>query len=277
MNKKDYQEFDGIVLSIRKHKERDALVKIFTLEYGKKMFFVRNYNKANHAMKPALLPFSHAAYIGKIQSQGLSFLQDYKETENFPVIQNDLYRNAYATYLANLGDAVIEDGVANEQIYHLLLSCYQSLEKGVDAETVTNIFEINMLRYFGIYPELNSCRICGNKQEPFDYSVRYSGVLCSRHFHMDPNRLHIHPAAIHFCRIFQQISPDQVASIKLKETSKQAIRQFIDFLYDEYVGIKLKSKSYIEEMYQWESSLQIPRRKEQHQKESEPKEEQDPE
>lgn len=260
MNKKDYEEFNGIVLSVRKHKEKDALIKIFTLEYGKKMFFIRNYNKANHPMKSALLPFSHSIYIGSIHEDGLSFIQDYKEAERFPAIQEDLYRNAYATYLANLADAAIEDGIPNPSIFQLLLSCYQSMAKELDAETITNIFEVNMLKYFGVYPELAYCRVCGSRQEPFDYSAKYSGVLCQHHFSADPNRLHIDPAAIYFCRIFLQISPDQVSSIKLKPESKQAIRDFIDFFYEEYVGIKLKSKSYIDQMYQWESSFHIPKR-----------------
>ena len=260
MNKKDYQEFDGIVLSIRKHKEKDALVKIFTLEYGKKMFFIRNYNKANSPMKSALLPFTHASYIGSVHEDGLSFIQDYKEVEGFPAIQKDIYRTAYATYLANLADAAIEDGIPNQHIYQLLLSSYQSIANELDAETITNIFEVKMLKYFGVYPELAYCRICGSQQEPFDYSAKNSGVLCQNHFSNDPHRLHIDPTAIYFCRMFLQITPDQVSSIKLKPASKQAIRDFIDFFYDEYVGIKLKSKSYIDQMYQWENSFSIPKR-----------------
>lgn len=258
MNKKGYAEFSGIVLSIRKHKEKDALIKIFTLEFGKKMFFIRNYNKSNSPMKSALLPFTHASYIGSINESGLSFIQDYKEAETFSAIQKDIYRNAYATYLANLADAAIEDSIPNSHIFQLLLSCYQSISNGFDAEMITNIFEVNMLKYFGVYPELEACRICGSKQEPFDYSAKYSGVLCQNHFSEDPNRLHIAPAAIYFSRMFLKISPDQVSSIKLKPENKEAIRSFIDFFYDEYVGMKLKSKSYIDQMYQWENAFTIP-------------------
>ena len=261
MSKTAYQEFGGIVLSIRKHKEQDALIKVFTLEYGQRMFFVRNYYKANHAMKTALLPFSHATYIGTIKSDGLCFLQDYKEVENFSVIQQDVYLNAYSTYFANLADAAIEDGEVNKELFDLLLVSYQQLQNGLDPEIIMNIFEMNMLRYFGVFPKLGRCAVCGNEQEPFDYSVRYSGVLCTKHFHEDPKRLQIHPAAIHFCRIFQVIQPTQVNQISLKSDTKEAIRQLIDFFYDEFVGIRLKSKAYIDQMYEWEQSMQVVKRK----------------
>lgn len=261
MSKTNYQEFDGIVISVRKHKEQDALVKIFTLENGKRMFFVRNYYKSNHAMRTALLPFSHANYIGTIKEDGLCFLQDYKTAENFSTIQQDVYLNAYATYFANLADAAIEDGQVNEKLYQLLLTSYQQMNGGLDAEIIMNIYEMNLLKYFGVHPRLSRCAVCGTEQEPFDFSARFSGVLCQQHFHEDLHRLHVHPAAIYFCRMFQSIQPEQVSKISLKSETKQAIRTLIDFLYDEYVGIKLKSKSYIDQMYEWEKSIQIVKRK----------------
>lgn len=261
MNKTKYQEFNGIVLSIRKHKEQDALIKIFTLQNGKRMFFIRNYYKANHPMKTSLLPFSHAHYIGTMNEEGLCFLQDYKAVENFPHIQNDIYLNAYATYFANLADAAAEDGQVQEKLFQLLLASFQQMEKGLDAEIIMNIYEMNLLRYFGVHPRLERCVVCGNREEPFDYSARLNGVLCSRHFDEDAYRLHIHPAAIHFCRMFYQIHPEQVSNISLKEETKGAIRTLIDFFYEESVGIRLKSKSYIDQMHQWEQSLQIEKRK----------------
>ena len=261
MNKEVFQTFQGIVISIRKHKEHDALVKLFTLEFGKRMFFIRGYYKSNHPMKAALLPFSHATYIGTIKDDGLCFLTDYKEVENFRSVQQDVYANAYATYFANLSDAALEDRQINKPIFHLLLSSYQQLDKQLDSEIIMNIFEMNILTYFGAQLKLEACAICGNRVGPFDYSSRFSGVLCQRHFHEDPHRLHIHPAAIHFCNIFQKIKPEQVNTVSIKEETKQAIRVLIDFFFDEYVGIKLKSKSYIDQMYEWEKSLKIVKKK----------------
>lgn len=273
--KGQYEEFDGIVMVIRKHKEQDALIKIFTKEHGKRMFFIRNYAKPNHAMKQALLPFTHAGYIGRMQESGLCFLQDYRSVESFSELQVDPYRNAYATYLANLTDAAMDDGVKNEELYALLLSCYQALNEGIDSEVITHIFEMHALQYFGVHPRLDACVICGNKQAPFDYSAKYSGVLCQRHFMEDERRLHLSPAAVHFCRVFLHITPEQVRSISLKEETKEEIRRFVDFFYDEYVGIRLKSKTYIEEMKQWEEQWQLaPRRQTSQQEEPTPAEDQ---
>lgn len=258
MTKNQNQTFEAIVISIRKHKEKDALVKLFTLEHGKRMFFIRNHYKSNQALRPALLPFTYSVFEGTVQDEGLSFLKDYKESQIFRKIHEDIYLNAYATYLANLSDAAIEDRIENRELFTLLLQSFRAMDVGMDAEVIVNIFEMNALRYFGVHPQLEACRVCGSRQEPFDFSARFSGVLCSRHFHEDPHRLHINPAAIYFSRLFLAIKPEQVQDISIKEDNKKAIRQFIDFLYDEYVGIRLKSKSYIERMHEWENALNNP-------------------
>lgn len=255
MTKNQNNTFDAIIISIRKHKEKDALVKLFTLEHGKRMFFVRNHFKPNHPLKSALLPFTYSTFEGNVSDNGLSFLKEYKDSQVFRHIHEDIYLNAYATYLTNLCDAAIEDRIEDRDLFSLLLQSLEAMNSGVDPEIIVNIFEMNLLQYFGVHPHLSSCRICGSQKEPFDFSARFSGVICANHFHEDPNRLHINPAAIYFARLFLKLRPEQVNDISIREDNKRAIRLFIDFLYDEYVGIRLKSKSYIDRMYEWEDSL----------------------
>nr|MBP8693544.1 DNA repair protein RecO C-terminal domain-containing protein [Enterococcus sp.] len=57
-------------------------------------------------------------------------------------------------------------------------------------------------------------------------------------------------------RQFSQISYQDIQSIKLKKETKQLIRQIIDQLYEEYVGIHLKSKKFIEQMNEWGQIMQ---------------------
>ncbi len=56
-------------------------------------------------------------------------------------------------------------------------------------------------------------------------------------------------------RMFSAISYDKISGIHLKEETKQAIRELIDQLYDEYVGIHLKSKKFIDQMKSWATRI----------------------
>jgi DNA repair protein RecO (recombination protein O) len=249
-------ESKGILLFSRDYKEKDKLVKIFTESAGKQMFFVKGAHRKNNPLAPALLPYTEAVYIGKFNSEGLSFLNAAKEVHPFRNIQNDIFAAAYATYMMNLADAAIEDRVYDPNLYSFLKQALLMMDQGNDGEVLTNIFEIHILQRFGIAIDWQKCAICGETHGKFDYSSAHNGVLCQRHWERDPRRYHADPVAIHFIRIFSQITYDQIKNIELKQETKKSIRQTIDALYEEYVGLHLKSKKFIDQMGDWENLLQ---------------------
>ncbi|KAF1305547.1 DNA repair protein RecO [Enterococcus saccharolyticus] len=249
-------ESKGIILFSKNHKEKDKLVKIFTESAGKQMFYVRGAHRKNNPLAPALLPYTEAVYIGKFNSEGLSFLNSAKDVHSYRNIQADIFLAGYATYLLNLADAAIEDRVYDPNLYSFLRQALVMMDQGNDGEVLTNIFEIQILQRFGITINWQKCAVCGQTQGKFDYSSAYNGVLCEHHWDMDPRRYHAEPIAIHFIRLFSQITYDKIQTIELKAETKKAIRQTIDALYEEYVGVHLKSKKFIDQMGTWENMLQ---------------------
>ncbi len=254
-------ETKGIVLFARNHREKDKLVKIFTEKYGKLMFFVKNVTRANHPLAPAILPFTEAEYVGDIRADGLSFLNTVKTVHPYTKIQEDIFISAYATYILNLVDAAIEDGTYDPFLFDFTNQALIKLNEGKDPEIITNIFEIQIMSRFGISLNWHECAICQETKGKFDFSTVYHGILCEKHFSADPRRFHADPRAIHFMRLFAEISYDQVHSINVKAATKKEIRRVIDLLYEEYVGIHLKSKKFIDEMRTWEEALKLPPKK----------------
>ena len=117
-------ETKGIILFTKDFKEKDKLVKIFTESYGKLMFCERCTSK-NNPLLPAILPFTEAVYIGNFREEGLSFLNSSKEVQPFRNIQQDIFINAYGTYILNLVDAAIEDQHYDPNLFqftHMALS-----------------------------------------------------------------------------------------------------------------------------------------------------------
>lgn len=248
-------ESKGLILFARDHREKDQLVKIFTEKYGKLMFFVRNAKRQNSVLTSATRPFTEAVYIGQMNSEGLSFLNDVKEVEPFQLIQQDIFVSAYATYILNLVDVAIEDQTYDPALYGFTRQALDYLNKGMDPEIITNIFEVQLLNRFGFEFQWQSCCVCGETKGKFDFSSKFSGVLCQRHFGEDDHRYHADPKAIHFIRLFSAITLDKIESIDLKADTKLAIRQTVDLLYDEFTGVRLKSKKFIDQMKSWEGML----------------------
>lgn len=249
------QETEGIVLYRKNYREKDLLVKIFTEKYGKIMFFVKNVKRVNHPLKLAVTPFTESLYIASIRPEGLSFLNDSKDTHVFKQLQLDIFLNAYATYLLNLVDVAIEDKRYDPALYGFLKQALTYLDEGQDPEVITNIFEVQLLDRFGYQFNWQQCGVCGKTTGVFDFSSKYHGILCQKHFSMDDRRYHANPRSIHFLRLFSQISLDQIQRIDLKDETKEMIRQTIDAIYEEYVGVHLKSKKFLDDMKKWENVL----------------------
>lgn len=249
------EEVQGMVIFSKNYREKDKLVKIFTETYGKKMFFVKGANRKNNPLTPALQPFTKSLYIADIKEEGLSFLNGVKEIKMFDEIQKDIFISAYATYILNLVDVVIEDGTYDPALYGFTLEAITLLNQKIDPEIITNIFEVQLLERFGISINWKRCCICGETHGKFDYSFANHGILCEKHWHLDERRSHFDAVGMHFIRLFSQISYKQINEITLKKKTKDMIRFILDEIYSEYVGIFLKSKKFIDDMKSWENVL----------------------
>lgn len=244
----NYETFAGIVLSTRKHREKDMLIKIFTRDFGKRMFFIKNVQAPKQVLRSMAFPFVRGQFIGRINDNGLSFLHDASDTIFPKTTITDITVHAHATYLTNLVDAAMEDKDRDPYLFDKLWQALACLEAGYDAGIVANIFEIQLLPKFGVQPNLDSCVFCGQNQGVFDYSVRYHGLLCAQHLKEDQRRSHWSPRAAHFIRLFNRLDFQNIQAITVSAATKQAIRSAVDELYEEYVGIHLKSKSFIDQL-----------------------------
>ncbi|MBF0780684.1 MULTISPECIES: DNA repair protein RecO [unclassified Granulicatella] len=244
--------FHGIILFSQPYKETDMIVKIFTLEFGKQMFFVRQVNKnQSHPLKMALLPFSQVEMVGKINRNGLSFLKEPRQVAYMKRAQDDLLVQAYASYMVGLADAVVDDKIVHKEIYYLLKEAFDALNRYLDVEIVTMMFELRIIRFFGVTLQLQHCVITGQMKGPFDFSFKYGGVLHHTQWDKDNFRLHIDANAMFIIQKLEHMHFKQIGDIQLSAPVKLEMRRMIDAIYEEYVGIHLKSKSFIDNMINW--------------------------
>ena len=222
-------ETRGIVLYNREFREDDKLVKIFTEKSGKRMFFVKHAGKSR--LNPMLQPLVTADMLLKINA--------------------DLFALSYATYVLALADASIQDNQVDPALFAFLEKTLSLMEEGLDYEVLTNIFEIQILSRFGVILNLHECCFCHRVGLPFDYSFRYSGVLCPDHYDQDERRAHWHPNVLYLLDQFQAVRFNELETISLQAEMKAALRQAIDQLYEEYVGIHLKAKKFIDSLSDW--------------------------
>lgn len=243
------KETRGLVLYNRQFREDDKLVKIFTETSGKHMFFVRY--ATNSKLSSVIQPLILADFILKINNHGLSYIEDYKGVSLFKEINADIYKLAYATYLVSLADAAISDAVYDAPLFAFLIKTLELMDEGLDYEILTNIFEIQILDRFGVQLNFHDCVFCHRVGLAFDFSHRYSGLLCPEHYEKDPYRSHLDPNVPYLLNQFQTLHFDSLKTISVKPNMKQKLRKFIDEVYEDYIGLRLKSKKFIDDLDHW--------------------------
>ncbi|MGV3028457.1 DNA repair protein RecO [Streptococcus hyovaginalis] len=239
----------GIVLYNRDYRESDKLVKIFTETDGKRMFFVKHARKSK--LTSVIQPLTMAEFLVKINDSGLSYIDDYRGVTYPKHITDDLFKLAYATYIMALADAAIPDNQPDSALFAFLEKVLSLIEEGLDYEVLTLIFEVQLLHRFGVSLNFHECVFCHRVGLPFDFSFRYAGILCPDHYHEDERRLRLDPNVLYLIDRFHSLSFQDLKHISIKSEMTRKLRDFVDILYEEYVGLHLKSKKFIDDLDKW--------------------------
>lgn len=220
------------------------------------MFFVKGLQKPNHRLTSQLVPLTVNYYIGNINDEGLSFLKEANTLEFHRQIQTDYLKQAYSSYVTQLVDAAINDNTPDLKLYTMFAKALELIDRNVSYEAIATSIEIKLLRYFGFDINFTHCRICATTVQPFDFSMRLQGVLCKKHFHEDNLRMHVSPKAMYIASRLDLASLQQIKTIKVSQETIQELRRLMDEIYKEFVGVNLKSKSYLNNLDTLSESMQ---------------------
>ncbi|RSL30897.1 DNA repair protein RecO [Salibacterium salarium] len=244
------EKAEGIVLRTVAYGETNNILRLFTREAGKIAVMARGAKKPKSRLAAVSQPFVYATFL-YYKSRGMKTLNQGDAIDSFRIIRNDLIRTAYASYILELLDKLTEEEEKNPYLFELMLQLLERMNDDDDPEVLVRIFETKMTAQAGIKPELEQCVHCQSKEGTFSFSVKEAGFLCHRCTAVDDNRLDIHPKTVQLLRTFFHLDIARFGSISLKDETKQELRTILDTYYQEYSGLHLKSKRFIEQMEKW--------------------------
>ncbi|MGR3741750.1 DNA repair protein RecO [Companilactobacillus sp. DQM5] len=254
MTIKKNQSFNGLVIKVKRYKENDALVYMITEQFGLKTFYIRGFGKSKSKLTGTLMPFSYGEYLGSINDNGFSYVTSSNEVHEFKNIVFDIEKNAYAAFIIDLFSHAFDQSTNIEkEWFEYLKIALELINKNLDYQIITNIVQIKLLEVFGVKPNFKSCVIGGETSGEFDFSIVLGGIICSRHFINDPNRIHAGQKVIYYLRLFSNIDLKKINTIDVKQSTKNQIQHVIDLIYDDNIGLNLKSKKFIEKLNSYKS------------------------
>lgn len=244
----ELKEVQGIIFKRQKYKEADLLAKIMTKNNGIITLVVRGALRPKSMLGAATLNFSYGQYVIYTSGRGLSNLRTFKEVKQFDGLYNDLTKNAYASFILDLIDHAFVEYQPIGSYYELAKFALQKIDQGIDPEMITQIVQMQLLKAYGVEPQLNHCVICGKEQGIFDYSIKLGGVICSDHFAQVNSRLHLKPKETAIIRTIGLLPYSRLGSIKVEPATKKATRKAIDRIYRETIDLNLKTKKFLDEL-----------------------------
>jgi DNA repair protein RecO (recombination protein O) len=245
---------NGIVLKTMDYGEGNKILTVFSKEMGKMGLMARGARKTKSRNGAVSQPFILAHFILH-QGTGLGTLQQGEIIHSYPKIRQDLYRTAYATYALELTDKLTEDRQRNPVLYDLLITILNYIEAGKDPEILLRIFEMKVLSMIGNKPVMNACLSCKKGLSPWYFSVKEGGLLCHGCRHIDHYAIPLLEGVPRLLYVLQEIDLANLGQIKVKDTTKSQLQKIMYMFMDEYVGIRLKSRRFLEQLAKMDDSL----------------------
>ncbi len=171
----------AVVIRQRELGEVDRILVLYTHERGKLSAVAKGIKRPRSKLAGSLQLFSQAE-VHLAAGRSLDVVTQARAANSFYHLREDMARYTHACYVAELLDALTEEGLPDASSYELLVKTLSVLDGGGDPVTLTHAFELKVLGMLGYGPELTSCASCGavvgGKARGF--SVTQGGVLCKR-------------------------------------------------------------------------------------------------
>lgn len=154
----------GLILREAKYKETDKILTILTETDGKISAKARGVTRTRSRLAAAtqLLTFSDITFFGNRDKWTINEAQT---VEQFRGLRGNLELLALGSYIAELLEAVSDEGVAEPEILQLGLNALYALSNHVcPPKQVKAAFELRLMCLAGYRPEIEACAGCGKEE-----------------------------------------------------------------------------------------------------------------
>ncbi len=248
----------GICLRETNYSEASKILNVYTEEFGMLGILSKSCRNLKSKLRGVSRKLLYGTYHIYYKEKGLSILIGVDMINGYLKTTMDLERVTYASYIADLTEQVIKQE-ADENLFSSLVAALEKIEEGLDASTITNIYEVKMLAYLGVLPSLDGCAVCGNKNNIVTISSDKGGLLCGSCFQSGVDRI-VSSKTIKLLRMYYYVDLSKITKIEVEKESEREIDQFLEEYYEKYTGVITKSKKMLKEVKRMERKQESTRK-----------------
>lgn len=241
------QRVEGIVIKSQNYGETHKIITLFAKGYGVMTCLSRGANKPKSRLVAVSQPFIKATYLMYI-NKGLNTIQQGDVLDAYRELREDIFKTAYASYLAELTYKLLEHRVNEDMLYDQFLKTIEYINQSKEYEIPVMMYELKLYQRSGFAPIINQCVNCHKAKSFYNFSVQEGGLLCDECSHLDRHIILIPQVFVKFFNIFMYEDLKRVDGISVKKENVKLLRFILDQYYDKYGGFLIKSKRFLNQM-----------------------------
>jgi len=249
---------EAIVLRRTDFGEADRLLTLYTRDFGK----IRAIAKG--ARKPQTRKTGHVELFMRTdfllaKGKSIDIITQAELVEAYAQLRTDLVRTTYAAYAAELIDSLTAEADRDLDKYNLLANALDWISSDNDLLLAARYYELRLLAYAGLQPQLFRCVHCGRlieEQEQF-FSSELGGLLDPTCRSADPNAKPISAVAVKVLRYLQTRDWETVRVLNLKRPLQAELESLMHDYLRYHLEKNLKSVDFLNRLRR-ESALIAP-------------------
>lgn len=237
----------GIVLKTIPYKEHDALLHVFTKEFGKVTMLAKGVAKMKSKNRPACqsLTFSEFTFIPR---KGICSLIKATPCNYYSTIKKDITLEAYASFIMEYFYVTAKDNDPNNDEYTVLHAGLNLLNEHKQGWLVYVMCIVELLRLNGSSLYIDGCSNC-NHQNVYGISIKSGGYVCSNCFSKyDQSYTNF---LLKYFRIVNKSGFKHIDKVEIEDKYERDLVLLFEAYYDEFIGTYLKSKNFIHQLRQY--------------------------
>ncbi|MCX7570831.1 DNA repair protein RecO [Tumebacillus sp. DT12] len=246
---------EAIVLRTVDYGETHKILTLYSAQMGKIAALARGAKKPRSDLAAVCQPFTYGTFLLYIgERQGMGTISQAEVLDSFRAIREDLFKAAYASYVAELTDRFCADREPSPSLFLLLQTVLHYLtDEDKDPEVLVRLYETKMLDLAGIRPELYHCAHCFRPVETsIRFSILHGGPLCGACHQSDERAVWMKPVTLKLMQTFQGMDVRRLGQTRVGDDVKRQLNKILRQYLDEYSGVQFRSRGFLDQLHKYE-------------------------
>lgn len=235
---------EGIVIKDMAYSETSKILTVLTKDYGLLSVISKGCRSMKSKLRGVSGKLTYGLFYITYKKTGLSTLTAVDVLNPLSHIRFDIEKISYASYLLELAEQMVKS-TGEEAVFDLLIATLLKMEEGLDCGLLSNILELQYLKFLGVAPVVSGCVICGSTKNIQTVSIDAGGYLCAACYQ---NEKLYSDKFIKLLRMFYLVDISKLSKLDVKDDVRRELNQFIEAYYDQYTGLYLKSKKFLKNL-----------------------------